>query len=159
MPREPLTDVEFWGRVLRGSTDQCWPWDGSRTGLGYGRCKFHGKQTLTHRIAFYLIHNWWPKVVCHSCDNPPCCNPKHLIAGTHRSNSADMVRKGRSFKPKNELHPNCKLSNADVLAIRKLAAKFTYRELGKKFSVTESTVGAIVRNEKRKSVPQLGTSD
>jgi len=32
----------------------------------------------------------------HTCDNPWCINPEHLIVGTSRENHADMVERGRS---------------------------------------------------------------
>lgn len=31
----------------------------------------------------------------HSCDNPPCVNPKHLSEGTARLNAQDRESKGR----------------------------------------------------------------
>ena len=31
----------------------------------------------------------------HSCDNPPCCNPAHLLLGTTKTNNFDCVGKRR----------------------------------------------------------------
>jgi DNA-binding NarL/FixJ family response regulator len=33
--------------------------------------------------------------VRHACDNPACCNPLHLLAGTQTDNIADMMTRNR----------------------------------------------------------------
>jgi len=36
------------------------------------------------------------KIIRHTCDNPMCINPKHLVVGTHKDNAHDRVKRGRS---------------------------------------------------------------
>jgi hypothetical protein len=84
----------FWSHVRRGPAESCWEWQGRIYGDGYGR--FLG-YLATHRLAYYFTTGVDPEelLVCHHCDNPPCCNPDHLFLGTHADNMRDMVQKGR----------------------------------------------------------------
>jgi len=58
--------------------------------------------------------------VLHACDNPRCCNPAHLRAGSHADNTNDMMqkRRHRTRAFHGESHPMAKLGAADVLTIR-----------------------------------------
>ena len=52
-----------------------------------------------HRVA-WEAHNAEPipegMIVRHTCDNPACINPEHLVLGTHKDNTADMINRGRA---------------------------------------------------------------
>ena len=89
---------KFNAKIKRG--DGCWLWQASVTADGYGRMGIGGpgnKRMLAHRVAWQLYVGKIPDgmLVLHKCDNPPCCNPKHLFLGTDADNARDMSRKGR----------------------------------------------------------------
>lgn len=50
-----------------------------------------------HRLVYRETVGELPDhlLVRHSCDNPPCCNPEHLLIGTQADNVNDMVERHR----------------------------------------------------------------
>lgn len=86
----------FWDKVDVGLDDECWNWTAFKR-AGYGRFRFNGKSLLAHRMAWLLMNGEIPDgmVVMHSCDNPSCCNLKHLSLGTQKENVEDMAMKKR----------------------------------------------------------------
>jgi hypothetical protein len=98
--KEPIP--HFWSRVDQSAgIAACWPWTKCRLkGLGYGHLSWNGRLRLAHVVSWMITHGQEPPndkpCICHSCDNPPCCNPSHLWAGTIADNAADRTKKGRS---------------------------------------------------------------
>jgi hypothetical protein len=76
----------------------CWEWTANRLPWGYGRIFKDGELKLAHRASYELHTGSIPNnmLVCHTCDNPSCVNPKHLFLGTDSDNTKDMILKGRN---------------------------------------------------------------
>jgi hypothetical protein len=93
-----ITD-RFWDKVDIGSREECWLWSAYCLPSGYGRFHVNTKTEQAHRYSFFLANDFYPPVVMHSCDNPQCVNPSHLLAGTAALNVADCAAKGRNINP------------------------------------------------------------
>lgn len=109
----------FWNKVDRRGPDKCWPWLGRCSDRGYGQYATSEKNYRAHRLALELSGTPVPqdRLIMHSCDNPPCCNPAHLSVGTYLDNNRDMVAKGRDRRLSGPDNPNTKLTEADKAAI------------------------------------------
>lgn len=89
-------EERFWARVSRRGPEECWPWTGSTDKNGYGFVSRGNRNHRATRIAYSLVRGEIADGLhmCHHCDNPTCCNPAHLYAGTHQENMKDrMLRK------------------------------------------------------------------
>lgn len=120
----------------------CWEWQGAMSDTGYGSVNIGGYSQGAHRYAYKMFRGSIPDGlrVCHTCDNRKCVNPDHLFLGTAKDNSIDMVRKGR-----NVAHE--KLTAEQVATIRAAFAtgSVTKTELGRRFGVSRSAIGHIIR--------------
>lgn len=88
----------FWERVdRRAGVEACWPWTGARSSTGYGSVWVEGRTKGAHRHAYELAMGPIQRglVLLHTCDNPACCNPAHLVPGTTRDNARDRADKHR----------------------------------------------------------------
>lgn len=114
-------------RIDRRGEDECWPWVGPVNDRGYGnvRREFQGKRSqFSHRVAYQLANpdvDLTGLVVRHLCHNPNCCNPAHLLHGTHADNVQDRVDADRSAK--GEDNGRAKLTEKKIRAIRGMLLK------------------------------------
>ena len=144
-PFRPVTE-RLWEKIKKtDSSEDCWFWTGAKTRQGYGTIAIKGKAKLAHRTVYETSVEPIPDELCvmHICDNPSCCNPKHLKLGTIYENNKDRHEKNRSKGKahKGENSPMSKLTSNDVLEIFKSEEKL--KEIAKKFGITFQTVSDI----------------
>lgn len=145
----PLVE-RLWEKIDIRSRDECWPWLGSKNQDGYGKIAI-GRGSgngYAHRIAYEAFTGTELGELrgLHSCDNPSCCNPNHIFAGSQADNVADMKAKGREKKRPlyGSDNPQAKLSESDVLDIRALLAHgSSQRQVAKIFAISQGQVARI----------------
>lgn len=86
-------------------------------------------------------------IVRHRCDNPPCCNPAHLVVGTTADNQRDRRERNRDvvscapIRPsRGEHRPAAKLSGVRVRKLRReYAAGESIPKLAERYGLSTST--------------------
>lgn len=75
--------------------------DGAKCLGWYGRFGVGKRRFYAHRVA-WCVARGFPLdylsddlAILHTCDNPTCCNPAHLLLGTQLANVQDMIAKSR----------------------------------------------------------------
>lgn len=146
-PSVEMRVTEYWMSVDRRGPDDCWLWTAYINEDGYGEFFFGGKMVGAHELAvtFSTGETRLPELdTCHSCGNPPCCNPAHLRFDTRQRNVDDMVRMGRNYRPPRML------SDDDIVMIRRRrAAGANQQDLAELYGVSSSFISMIVNGRKR----------
>jgi len=144
--------MTFWERVDRSAgEDGCWPFLGARTAKGYGSIRVGKKTARAHRVAFELSRGRAPTgLVLHGCDNPACCNPKHLREGSNADNMADMQERGR--RKGRCLGTDNGRAKRNVESARAICARHAQgegvRALARAFGVAPPQVRKVLRGER-----------
>lgn len=124
-------EEKFWSKVtIKDDDESCWKWFGAHHPEGYGQMRWTNPLTDkneiigAHRVSFFLANGCLPEVARHTCDNPPCVRPSHLLNGTHADNMRDRQERGRYVKPdpkKGEDNPRAVITEKDVIKARQMA--------------------------------------
>lgn len=119
----------------------CKVWTGPTDRDGYGIAYIDGKYVSTHRLAYTLALGSIPSgaMVRHTCDNPPCIDPDHLLVGTAQDNSNDCVERDRQSKGSQVA--SSILKEADIPIIR--GSKLTKRQLAEQYGVSIDTIKQV----------------
>jgi len=130
-------------------TRTCWIWVAAKNSYGYGQIKVNYKSIGAHRVSYILHrHKSIPagKLICHTCDNRQCVNPKHLYVGTEYTNAQDCVRKGRQTRLRGVNNGHAILTDLDVVEIRNSILP-SYK-IAPLYGVVPSTIRSV-RNRSR----------
>lgn len=142
LPAMSDKDIErFLSKIDRGGDNDCWEWKANKR-EGYGRFRIGDKLYGATRIMWKLTHSDpYGSLVCHTCDNPSCCNPNHLFIGSDADNNADKESKRRANHPKGEANGLSKLTDIQVAEIYMSTDKA--RDLAAKYNVTDVCINQI----------------
>lgn len=128
------------GPIYEGPNEEivgtrCWPYTNATNSEGRPYFRVNGKNVLAYRLVYELmIGPPGKKMVRHKCDNPICCNPKHLILGSNQDNMNDLKERERHGLP-----------HHTVRAIRKLAKQgHTHAAIAELYGIGRSTVTEMV---------------
>ena len=121
----------------------CLEWTKCYNTDGYPRASFDGYENgKVHRVVWELFNKKSAKgyVIRHTCDNPRCINPNHLLIGTNYDNIQDRQIRDRTYG----------LKQKDVNTIHTLYESKTYtkRELANMFNVHYNTIRYTLNHRK-----------
>lgn len=152
--KQAKTAEEYLAQRVCWVSSGCLEWQKGKDKDGYGQCHAAAvakkyKVTRAHQLAYVSRHGAIPPgmFVCHTCDNPSCCNIDHLFLGSPKDNVHDMLKKGRAKPPCGEDSGNSKLKNCQVLEIRDKKGKSSCLEVAKEYEISFSLVAMIWRRD------------
>ena len=124
----------------------CWIWQAASDKHGYGLFSLGGKTVAACKASYLLFKGEIPagSILRHSCDNPPCVCPDHLLPGTYKDNIDDSRSRGRYIN--GERNGSAKLTVENVEEIL-LNPDTTCQVFADKFHVSASTIANVRRGD------------
>jgi len=157
IPRSHL----FWPKVAYGTESQCWEWKAGKDLDGYGffKVKINGKprNVRAHRVSFILSGGALNPgdLLLHTCDNPSCVNPQHLMPGTCAENMRQKVDRGRMNQQNGEKNPANKLTDdlvRQILAVLAEPNPPTQMAIACRFGVSQMTISLLLQGKTWKHI-------
>ncbi len=143
------TDIaRFWKFVHKGLPRQCWEWQSTRNNHGYGKFWLSGRTAAAHRVSYELHKGPIPAgfAVRHTCDNPPCVNPSHLLIGTGKDNARDALERGRYRR--GARNGRAKLTESQVSEIREgWRNGETQVSMARRYGVSKSAIQWVINGK------------
>lgn len=157
----------FWKHVKKGKKSECWPWQGIHESTGYGVYRIRVGPRRENKMLHFRVHrlawaltNGEPLLdhcILHICNEPKCCNPSHMIQGTHQENMLHMKLSGRSLA--GTKNPRALLTKKDVLRIKRLRESGqTLKAIAEEYGVHLASVDLITRGKSWDGIGKIDRS-
>ena len=137
------------GSAASRSEGACVPWGGKVDEYGHPTNKEH-RRLLAAKLGRKLAKG---EVARHTCDNPGCVNPDHIIAGTQLDNIRDREERNRTAR--GERIPWARLTDGQAENIAALNGVISAQELANVYGVSRKTVHDIWAGRRWNSVTGL----
>jgi hypothetical protein len=141
--------MSFLQNLERGEK-KCISWPYGKGSNGYGVVSFMGRQTTASRVSC-IIHNGDPPSKMHEashiCHNGHlgCVNPDHLCWMLPAENT--RYKKENDGILQGERHPMARLTEKDVMEIRKMYGRVPSSELAKTYGISRTYIWAIAKKK------------
>lgn len=151
--RRTSLEDRLWRKVDKSG--EHWIWTGNVGSHGYGQLARGSRSEgliTAHRAAWEVTYGPIPDglFILHRCDIRACCKPDHLFLGTAKTNSLDMVHKGRCVTYRGVQHVQHKLTDDQVREIRRrVAAGEKQTRIAAEFGVSGQFVGQLAQRKRR----------
>lgn len=140
--------IALYERIIRyQDPNACWPWIMYTDEYGYGLFNIKGRCVYAHREIYRLEIGPPNGIVRHTCDNPPCCRPSHLILGTHADNVADRVARGRSAVGLKNGRALIDFETAMLIKAEFATGQYQQKDLAVKYGVDRKTIYNVLNDK------------
>jgi len=143
---------KYFDKYVVRTSEGCWKWTGRVNIGGYPQL---ADNYPAHKFSYEYYVKPIPKglYALHHCDTRSCCNFSHIFLGTLNDNNQDMIKKGRMYINYGGKSPKRKLSDEQVIEIKKLLKTgLSQNKISKKFNISQSGIVDIKSGRTYKNV-------